>query len=103
MIDIESLRKIAQDAALTGGIEGEHDYLPKTPLDARIWEPHAWVIRAMRNALVADGSVVVTKNAAGVIVAVTRQDDEGRILRIISEPGLSPKPEHPNLKESNHG
>lgn len=31
------------------------------------------------------GEVVVTKNEAGQIVAVTRQDDEGRILSVISE------------------
>lgn len=31
------------------------------------------------------GHVVVTKDALGQIVAVTRQDDEGRILSVISE------------------
>lgn len=33
------------------------------------------------------GEVVVTKNARGEIVAVTRQDEEGRILEVIAEPG----------------
>lgn len=31
------------------------------------------------------GAVVVTKNQAGQIVAVTRQDEEGRILSVIAE------------------
>jgi hypothetical protein len=33
------------------------------------------------------GKVVVTRNAAGVIVLVSRQDDEGRILSMIAEAG----------------
>lgn len=31
------------------------------------------------------GEVVVTKNEAGQIVAVTRQDDDGKILSVIAE------------------
>ena len=31
-----------------------------------------------------NGEVVVTKNEAGQIVAVTRQDEEGRVLSVIS-------------------
>lgn len=31
------------------------------------------------------GHVVVTRNQAGQIVAVTRQDEEGRILKVIAE------------------
>lgn len=31
------------------------------------------------------GDVVVTRNEAGRIVAVTRQDEEGRILSVIAE------------------
>lgn len=34
---------------------------------------------------VTEGDVVVTKNPDGQIVAVTRQDDEGRILKIIAQ------------------
>lgn len=37
------------------------------------------------------GDVVVTKNMAGQIVAVTRQDDEGRILSVIAE-SAAPQP-----------
>ena len=33
----------------------------------------------------ATGDVVVTKNEAGQIVAVTRQDEDGRILSVIAE------------------
>ena len=36
------------------------------------------------------GEVVVTRNDAGEIVAVTRQDDEGRILSVIAEAQPSP-------------
>jgi hypothetical protein len=36
------------------------------------------------------GEVVVTKNEAGQIVAVTRQDDEGRILSVIAESAAQP-------------
>ena len=32
-----------------------------------------------------NGEIVVTKNAAGQIVAVTRQDEEGRILSVLAE------------------
>jgi hypothetical protein len=32
-----------------------------------------------------EGNVVVTKNSEGVIVTVTRQDEEGRIISVISE------------------
>jgi hypothetical protein len=38
------------------------------------------------------GDVVVTKNEAGQIVAVTRQDDEGRILSVIAESSQSETP-----------
>ncbi|WP_442256106.1 hypothetical protein ACS0OT_07120 [Stenotrophomonas maltophilia group sp. RY12688] len=36
-----------------------------------------------------DGYVVVTRNEAGQAVAVTRQDDDGRILSVIAELGPS--------------
>lgn len=43
-------------------------------------------IRAIIAALTpSDGHVVVTRNEAGQAVAVTRQDDEGRILSVIAE------------------
>lgn len=32
-----------------------------------------------------EGEIVVTKNQTGQIVAVTRQDEEGRILKVIAE------------------
>jgi hypothetical protein len=35
-----------------------------------------------------EGHVVVTKNEAGVIVMVTRQDEEGRIMCVISESSI---------------
>lgn len=37
-------------------------------------------------------AIVVTKNEAGTIVAVTRQDDDGRILSVIAESAPQPKP-----------
>lgn len=50
--------------------------------------------RADRSALTPpEGHVVVTRNEAGQAVAVTRQDEEGRILSVIAEfehePGVS--------------
>ena len=47
------------------------------------------------------GEVVVTKNAAGLIVAVTRQDEEGRILSVISE--SAPSPEAAGGPNDHHG
>jgi hypothetical protein len=44
------------------------------------------------------GEVVVTRNDAGEIVAVTRQDDEGRILSVIAEAQPAPAQE-PALQE----
>jgi hypothetical protein len=35
------------------------------------------------------GEVVVTKDASGAIVLVSRQDEDGRILSVIAEPGLT--------------
>lgn len=32
-----------------------------------------------------EGELVITKNEAGQIVAVTRQDEEGRILKVLAE------------------
>ena len=57
----------------------------------------ALVVSALRAALAAQpaepvGDVVVTRNDAGEIVAVTRQDDEGRILSVIAE--AQPAPSH---------
>lgn len=47
---------------------------------------HACAIRAIMAALTPpEGHVVVTRNEAGQAVAVTRQDDEGRILSVIAE------------------
>lgn len=50
---------------------------------------HPWdraAIRAIISALTPpEGHVVVTRNEAGQAVAVTRQDDEGRILSVIAE------------------
>ncbi len=43
-----------------------------------------------RRAQAEQGEVVVTKNEAGQIVCVTRQDDEGRILKVISESSVEP-------------
>lgn len=39
------------------------------------------------------GEVVITKNESGQIVAVTRQDDEGRILTVIAESAPQPQRE----------
>lgn len=57
-------------------------------------EPDA-VFASMRAALEsitqpARGEVVVTKNEAGQIVAVTRQDEDGRVLEVIAEPTARP-------------
>lgn len=53
-------------------------------------------VREGLQALAKEGDVVVTKNTDGVIVAVTRQDEEGRVLKIISQSELK-------SKESNNG
>jgi hypothetical protein len=45
-----------------------------------------------------EGEIVVTKNEAGQIVCVTRQDEEGRILKVLSESAVVP--EHPALREA---
>lgn len=43
-------------------------------------------VRAIMNAIKSsEGHVVVTRNEAGQAVAVTRQDDDGRILSVIAE------------------
>lgn len=52
----------------------------------------SWPNQMALNAIVAaltqpEGHVVVTRNEAGQAVAVTRQDDEGRILSVIAELG----------------
>ncbi len=52
---------------------------------------HAEVILALFQAEVdAKGEVTVTKNERGEIIAVTRQDEDHRILEIIAQPGLTP-------------
>jgi hypothetical protein len=64
--------------------------------DAKWWRASSslWDIRALYAAPQAwrpdIGEVVVTRNDAGEIVAVTRQDDEGRILSVIAEAQPSP-------------
>ena len=45
-----SLERLARDEALLSQ-EG-HDYLPKTPEDAARFNPHEWVLEAMRRAYV---------------------------------------------------
>lgn len=52
-------------------------------------------IRALHDRLVVEGEVVVTWHPDGRIVAVTRQDDEGRILKVIAEAGDQPKVQQP--------
>jgi hypothetical protein len=58
---------------------------------------HAIVTARVDAVLAQQGHVVITKNEAGQILAVTRNDDEGRVLSVISES----TPNQP--KESNHG
>lgn len=48
----------------------------------RDWDVWQKAISALA---VPEGHVVVTRNEAGQAVAVTRQDDEGRILSVIAE------------------
>lgn len=66
--------------------------------DAKWWRASSslWDIRALYAAPQAwrpdIGEVVVTRNDAGEIVAVTRQDDEGRILSVIAESAAPPAP-----------
>ena len=45
----------------------------------------ASIIREAIKTIEQEGEVVVTKNQDGHIVCVTRQDEDGRILKIISE------------------
>ncbi|MCO7494753.1 hypothetical protein [Stenotrophomonas maltophilia] len=48
----------------------------------------AWALQHFHSSLTPpEGHVVVTRNEAGKAVAVTRQDDEGRILSVIAEFG----------------
>ena len=49
------------------------------------------------------GDVVVTRNDAGEIVAVTRQDDEGRILSVIAEAQPAPSQDPALQKISDFG
>ena len=42
------LRRIASDEALLS--EERHPYLPKTPKEAEQFNPHEWVLEAMRHA-----------------------------------------------------
>jgi hypothetical protein len=46
-----------------------------------------WPARPLVHPLHDKGEIVVTKTMTGEILAVTRQDDEGRILRVIAEAG----------------
>ena len=45
----------------------------------------AWVVWQARAAMDSRGDVVVTRDSWGEIVAVTRQDSEGRIFSVIAE------------------
>lgn len=52
---------------------------------ARLNELFQPVRAALLEASAQQGEIVITKNEAGQIVAVTRQDEEGRILDVIAE------------------
>ena len=57
------LEKLAQDEALLS--QEDHEYLPKTPEDAARFNPHEWVLEAMRRAYVSgktDGAIQARKS-----------------------------------------
>ena len=57
---------------------------------------HEFVIRILRSALAAPATaLVVTKNESGQIVAVTRQDEDGRIVEVLAESATATAPEFP--------
>lgn len=45
--EVELALAYAANAALTESQEGTHDYLPKTPEEAKDFHPHLWVIAAI--------------------------------------------------------
>ncbi len=51
-----------------------------------------FLVAEVQRALEAQGTVTVTKDQAGRIVAVTRTDAEGRILEVIAESAPYPAP-----------
>lgn len=42
--------EIARQRALASGERGDHEYLPRTPEQAKTWMPHEWVIEAIMDA-----------------------------------------------------
>jgi len=53
-------------------------------------------IQALRAAIAAPATaLVVTKNESGQIVAVTRQDEDGRIVEVLAESATATAPEFP--------
>lgn len=63
-----SLESVARDEALLSQ-EG-HSYLPKTPDEAARFNPHEWVLEAMRRAYVAGRTAGATKARGDIRAAL---------------------------------
>ena len=63
-----SLESVARDEALLS--QEAHDYLPKTPEDAARFNPHEWVLEAMRRAYVMGRTAGALKARADVRAAL---------------------------------
>lgn len=63
-----SLVSVARDEALLS--QEAHDYLPKTPEDAARFNPHEWVLEAMRRAYVMGRTAGALKARADVRAAL---------------------------------
>lgn len=82
---------LAAECPECGGENG-HETEDGWLLCGRCTDPHTVTRYQAMQAIIAaltppEGHVVVTRNEAGQAVAVTRQDDEGRILSVIAEFG----------------
>ena len=72
-IEVEaSLERVARDEALLSQ-EG-HGYLPKTPEEAAIFNPHEWVLEAMRRAYVMGRTAGTMKARADIRAALGLSD-----------------------------
>lgn len=63
-----SMEGVARDEALLS--QESHDYLPKTPEDAAKFNPHEWVLEAMRRAYVMGRTAGALKARADVRAAL---------------------------------
>ena len=67
-----SLESVARDEAFLS--QEAHDYLPRTPEDAAKFNPHEWVLEAMRRAYVLGRNAGSTKARADVRAALGIRD-----------------------------